>query len=435
MLYPFPVMPNEHSIVKALYKLVRRGSGSLLTGEKARKADGPRGRVAWLGVALVHVRPRQSIELESNARQEVLAVLDDHSSRPLSKVSPMARPAAESNPDAPSTDDHLGLLTEHFGFSPRVFIDDIFDAANEHLYSIAAQFEDYIKEQLRRQEKKRKDKKRGRAETDAEAEQGIHTLLTLMENALDTAFDTLEFYSLKRVFGIRPSQARCMTLAHHRGVDLRSAVEKARDGDLGGIDAEEEHMQIRGREEKLQMQLDKANKRRHALILRNAIASESLLRTKQLSQSFSVLMTRRDGSQQLPSVLAESARKLSADASSLIRAMDLLISTDSLGASLLSTEGIKGNNEGNRKRVMEESGASEQEKRDWEQGREQYINWEIDRIYKSVRQQRSSDVGNQSRMSLPSSLKRRKTDENSSQVDAVGDTAELEQLAEHLNAG
>jgi len=347
----------------------------------------------------------------------------------------MAKSTAKVETDAPSTDEHIGLLTEHFGFSPRVFIDDIFDAANEHLYSIAAQFEDYIKEQLRRQERKKKDKKRERAETDAEAEQGIHTLLTLMENALDTAFDTLEFYSLKVVFGIRPSQARCMTLAHHRGLDLRTAVEKAKHGDLGTFDAEEEHLQLQDREKKLQSQLDKARKLRHNLVMANASATKSLQRMKQLSQSFSVLTTRSDGKQQLPSIIAESARKLSADASSLIRAMDLLVSTDSLGASLLSVEGAKGKIEGDRKRVMEESGASEQERRDWEQGREQYINWEIDRIYQSVRQQRSSDVGNQSRLSLPSSLKRRKTDEPTKQVDTVGDTAELEQLAEYLNAG
>ena len=371
----------------------------------------------------------------SNAPKWLFLTRRSQSAIEQDKASLMAKSTAKVETDAPSTDEHIGLLTEHFGFSPRVFIDDIFDAANEHLYSIAAQFEDYIKEQLRRQERKKKDKKRERAETDAEAEQGIHTLLTLMENALDTAFDTLEFYSLKVVFGIRPSQARCMTLAHHRGLDLRTAVEKRKHGDLGIIDAEEEHLQLQDREMKLQSRLDKARKLRHNLVMANASATKSLQRMKELSQSFSVLITRSDGKQQLPSILAESARKLSADASSLIRAMDLLISTDSLGTSLLSVEGAKGKNEGDRKRVMEESGASEQERRDWEQGREQYINWEIDRIYQSVRQQRSSDVGNQSRLSLPSSLKRRKTDEPTKQVDTVGDTAELEQLAEYLNAG
>lgn len=348
----------------------------------------------------------------------------------------MQKQGAGVDSDEPSTDAHIDLLTEHFGFSPRVFIDDIVDAANEHLYSIAGQFEDYVKQQLRRQEKKRKVKNLDTVSSDAEAERGVHTILTLMENALDIAFDALELYCLKFVFGIRPSQAKFMALTHHRGLDLRTPVEKAKDGDLGAPNAEEEHSQLQLREKQLQMQIDNAKKLRHGLFLANAAAKQKLTQTKLLNESFSVLLSRADGRQRLNSVLPASARKLSADASSLLRAMDVLIETDSLGTSLLSIGDVKGKNTVDRKHVIEESGASEQEKKEWEQGREQYINWEIDRIYRSVSQQRAADAGNQSRMSISSSgLKRRKTDEPASEVFSIGDTAELEQLAEHLKKG
>jgi kinetochore protein Mis12/MTW1 len=347
----------------------------------------------------------------------------------------MAKQTAGGIPDEPSTDVHIDLLTEHFGFSPRVFIDDIVDAANEHLYSIAGQFEDYVKQQLRRQAKKNKIKSQDKGANDTEAERGVHTILTLMENALDIAFDALEMYCLKTVFGIRPSQAKYMALAHHRGLDLRTPVEKAKDGDLGAPSADEEHNQLQEREKQLRMQIDKARKLRHALLLANASAKEKLEQTQLINQSFSVLLRRGNGRQQLPSVLPDQATKLSADASSLLRAMDVLIETDSLGTSLLSVGGLKDKHTVDRKRVIDESGASEQEKKEWEQGREQYINWEIDRIYRSVSQQRASDAGNHSRMSISSGLKRRKTDEPTSEAVIIGNTAELEQLAEHLKGG
>lgn len=51
----------------------------------------------------------------------------------------------------------------------------------------------------------------------------MHALLTLLENALDATFDTLELYCLRHVFGITPRQAALITLPHHRGLDLRPA--------------------------------------------------------------------------------------------------------------------------------------------------------------------------------------------------------------------
>lgn len=132
-----------------------------------------------------------------------------------STSAPKPQPSSSTHPsdkkEEPSTDAHLELLTEHFGYNPKSFIDALVYLSNEHLYSIAAEFENVVLDLL-------KDVKGG----ELEAEQGIHAILTLMENSLDHTLDTFELYCLRSVFGIRSRQARYMTLDHHRGLDLRT---------------------------------------------------------------------------------------------------------------------------------------------------------------------------------------------------------------------
>jgi kinetochore protein Mis12/MTW1 len=139
----------------------------------------------------------------------------------MSKASAAAAAAAADKKEEASTDAHLELLTEHFGYNPKSFIDALVYLSNEHLYSIATEFENVVGGLL--------DSVDG---GELEAEQGIHAILTLMENALDHTMDTFELYCFRSVFGIRPRQAKYMTLDHHRGLDLRpqqpTAEDKAR---------------------------------------------------------------------------------------------------------------------------------------------------------------------------------------------------------------
>lgn len=51
--------------------------------------------------------------------------------------------------ESASTDQHIELLTEHFGFNPKGFIDKLVYAANEHLYFLAETFEHTLLEALR----------------------------------------------------------------------------------------------------------------------------------------------------------------------------------------------------------------------------------------------------------------------------------------------
>jgi kinetochore protein Mis12/MTW1 len=312
--------------------------------------------------------------------------------------------------DDPSTDTHQALLTEHFGFHPRVFIDALVYAANEHLYSIGGQFEEFAKKQLkaacRRAAKKAKE--RGRAQIsssrdtgtgesssslakmtptqiEAEAEKGVHGVLTLMENALDHIFDLLELYCLKAVFGVRPSQASAMTLKHHRGLDLRSAAERG----LGkeALADDNEYLALNKYESLLRERIENAKRRRHALRLANIAAMRGLLRANKITDAFAVLTT-HDANERAPTINSSTpqfARAVRSDVQSLVQALDALAKTDPLGASLLTSSATNETNDEERLAIIRASGVSEKEKRSWERGREAYINWEMDRIIRNVR--------------------------------------------------
>lgn len=73
---------------------------------------------------------------------------------------PSSSAAAITSPDLPSTDAHIQLLTEHLRFNPKTFIDDLVYTSNEHLYFIAEQFENHVKQCLK-----------GRQDGDRQAEQ------------------------------------------------------------------------------------------------------------------------------------------------------------------------------------------------------------------------------------------------------------------------
>jgi kinetochore protein Mis12/MTW1 len=67
---------------------------------------------------------------------------------PSSSAASSSRPAAAASSDAPSTDPHLHLLTEHLGFNPRTFIDALVYVANENMYILGGGLEDFVKQHL-----------------------------------------------------------------------------------------------------------------------------------------------------------------------------------------------------------------------------------------------------------------------------------------------
>lgn len=294
-------------------------------------------------------------------------------------AAPASAEAGPSNPStkAPpqkeeaSTDAHLELLTEHFGYNPKSFIDALVYLSNEHLYSIAVEFEAVISDLL-------KDVDGG----ELEAEQGIHGILTLMENALDHTLDTFELYCFRSVFGIRSRQARYMTLDHHRGLDLRTSATGGK-AKKGVMSANERSYQLGETEDSLKRQIAAARATQHKLLLAQNATTESLNRMVQLADRFSAILYAEPATDSkstvpvLTETLGQHARKLKADTIPLLKALGELRAADPLGAPLYSgsasaTKGGTGDAEAD-----EENAA---DVRVWERGREPYLNWEVDRI-------------------------------------------------------
>ncbi|KAE8233012.1 hypothetical protein CF326_g1949 [Tilletia indica] len=146
----------------------------------------------------------------AGSKAQPAAALADSSSSSLSS-------STSRDPITPAA--HIEqLITEHLGFHPRVYIDQLTQLANDFLHQLKTPIEEEVRERLQAQG--------SRPNAELEAEQGVHALVTLIENALDHTFDTYELYCLRSVFRVTPAQARSITLAHHRGLDLRSVEEK-----------------------------------------------------------------------------------------------------------------------------------------------------------------------------------------------------------------
>ncbi|GAC75799.1 hypothetical protein PANT_18c00069 [Moesziomyces antarcticus T-34] len=286
-----------------------------------------------------------------------------------SKASAAAAAAAADKKEEASTDAHLELLTEHFGYNPKSFIDALVYLSNEHLYSIATEFENVVGGLL--------DSVDG---GELEAEQGIHAILTLMENALDHTMDTFELYCFRSVFGIRPRQAKYMTLDHHRGLDLRpqqpTAEDKARSkgGRKSAVasanSASERSYKLGETEDSLKRQIAAARATQHKLLLAQAASEQTLSRMLSLSERFSSILARTDSAPLLSETLGQYARKLRADTAPLLRSVGELRAADPLGAPLHSSTAVEAD---------DDEGAAT-DVRAWQRGREGYLNWEADRI-------------------------------------------------------
>lgn len=113
---------------------------------------------------------------------------------------------------------NLELLTEHFGYPPLSFIDDIINAVNEVSYQATAGLERFVASV--------------QASTQ-DTEQAMHQVETLMEAAIDRNFDMFELFALRNVFNIPagpegpdgPTTLH-VALTHHKGLDLSVTKEQ-----------------------------------------------------------------------------------------------------------------------------------------------------------------------------------------------------------------
>lgn len=170
------------------------------------------------------------------------------SSSSKNATSASASTSTEQQPPAKevsSAETHIEILTEHFGFSPKLILEKLAYLSNEHLYRIGDTFESFalqnLLEKINQSEQQSKSKfvnpksktkskqnLQQVADANLEAESGVHGILTLFENALDHTLDTFELCLYRSVCGVTQTQADNMILSHHEGLDLRNKEEKER---------------------------------------------------------------------------------------------------------------------------------------------------------------------------------------------------------------
>ncbi|RIA88589.1 Mis12 protein [Glomus cerebriforme] len=80
------------------------------------------------------------------------------------------------------------IITEHFGFLPISFVDDIINSINELIYIAIAGIDNFVNSELKNKE---------------EVDQGTHQIETLLENLVDKYFEQFEIYTLHKILAIR----------------------------------------------------------------------------------------------------------------------------------------------------------------------------------------------------------------------------------------
>ncbi|KAK9761796.1 hypothetical protein K7432_013046 [Basidiobolus ranarum] len=101
------------------------------------------------------------------------------------------------------------LVTEHLGFLPLAFVDDVINSVNELIYQATSSLERFVESELGANE---------------HVEQGINQIETLLESAVDKNFDIFELYVLKNIFTI-PSGLN-VELPHYKNIDYSLSMEE-----------------------------------------------------------------------------------------------------------------------------------------------------------------------------------------------------------------
>ncbi|KAF8985700.1 hypothetical protein BGZ46_002445 [Entomortierella lignicola] len=114
------------------------------------------------------------------------------------------------------------LLTEHFGFSPLSFVDDVINSVNNMIYQASMALQEYVETQM--------DDLAGSnllpddVRVKDESAKCMHKFETLLESAVDKNFDRFELYALKNLFGV-PEDVD-IVLPHYEALDFNIGVER-----------------------------------------------------------------------------------------------------------------------------------------------------------------------------------------------------------------
>lgn len=284
-----------------------------------------------------------------------------------------------SDPEVPSTDAHLGLLIEHLTFNPRAFIDALVYVANEALYKLGEDFEPKVL-RLIQQQKQDKDL------AERAAEKGTHSITTLLENALDHVFDTLELYSLQSVFGLTQRQASHIVLPHHAGLDLRDRDQLSQDDASGSSSDQSQRLSQRQRD--LTRKVNAARSASYALGLALQASQRRLTRTRSIHARLLALLGEpqqvggEDNIAEALNRLSHSVSQIASHRAPLLEAVERLRATDPLGQALIhSTSTLVKDEEGE----LGKKAAHQDPDQPWSSGREGYLRWQTERLLSSNR--------------------------------------------------
>ncbi|WFC96771.1 hypothetical protein MBRA1_003434 [Malassezia brasiliensis] len=248
------------------------------------------------------------------------------------------------------------MLTELFGVHPRALVDALVVSANEHLYVLGERLEENVRALL------------GDApDADRDAERGVHAVLTLMENVIDHIMDTFELYCMRSIFVITPAQSRRITLAHHRGLDLRTS--EAPEAPAAPAEAAAPAEVVPGAEDRVRRQIASARAAQHRLAQAERAAKLRRERARAMQRAFAFLSEAPEGD--AASLLA-SANAVRAAVPAVVAALQDVRHTDPLRAALVAPASARA------------SGA-DVGRGEWEAGRDAYLNWETRRIVASAK--------------------------------------------------
>ncbi|WFD29847.1 hypothetical protein MSPP1_000861 [Malassezia sp. CBS 17886] len=280
----------------------------------------------------------------------------------------------EETPDAGDAARRHLILTELFGVHPRAIVDALVVAANEHLYILSSRLEDAVREQLGDTE-----------EAARQAEKGVHCITTLLENAIDHTMDTFELYCMRSIFVVTPEQSGLMTMAHHRGLDLRERADAQQDEEEDARDGEARMRIIPPHEDDLRRKVACASATQHRLAQAERAATMRRERAEALRTALAFIL---DGARRVahtasgdPTKVADSFQEcvnaVLGNADDVINALSHLQDSHPLTAPLLAraASGEEG----------AEEGSPAEGRREWERGRDEYLNWEASRIIASMK--------------------------------------------------
>ncbi|KAI1321292.1 hypothetical protein EDD11_006628 [Mortierella claussenii] len=115
------------------------------------------------------------------------------------------------------------LLTEHFGFSPLSFVDDVINSVNNMIYQASMALQDYVEAQMDELVAINAPSVRNLDVRD-ESAKCMHKFETLLESSVDKNFDRFELYALKNLFGV-PEDVD-IVLPHYEALDFEIAADR-----------------------------------------------------------------------------------------------------------------------------------------------------------------------------------------------------------------